>query len=91
MRRFEVTLAAPGHNHSEGMHSAEDPLVAILTDMVKSASTWEAHKDQDIENSHQDQGLTPVSRHIHCPSLDNQAEQELSESEDEDGHRNQEQ
>ena len=70
MRRFEVTLAAPGHNHSEGMHSAEDPLVEILTDMVKSASTWEAHKDQDTENSHQDQGLTPVSRQIHCPPVE---------------------
>lgn len=64
-------------------------LEEILAEMVKSAISWDENHGQDTENSPQDEELTRIPRHIHCSPLDKNTKQKLSESEDEDGHRNQ--
>ena len=63
-------------------------LEEILADMVKSATAWDEYHARDTEDPSQDEGLTRRPRHIHCPQIDRRLGQELSESEDENGHRN---
>ena len=62
-------MAALGHNHSEGMHSAEDPLIRILAEMVSAALEWEANTDSE---SDPDSSLNQDSSGIDYPPTDPQ-------------------
>ena len=84
-------MADRTHNPAEEEFLANFQLVGILAEMIKSALNWDEDHGRDTEDPLQEEGLTQNTRHLDCPSLDKQAEQESSESEDEDGHRNQEQ
>ena len=63
-------------------------LEEILAEMLKSATAWDEDHGGDVEDTLQDEGLTRIPGHIHCPSLDKRAGQKLSEREDKDGHHN---
>ena len=63
-------------------------LQEILADMVLSALLWDEHHERESEAGSPADGLTGMSRRIHCPSLDRRSKQEPSEREDEYGERN---
>ena len=62
-------MAAPGHSDPKGRRSAQDPLVEILSEMVRSALKWEA--DSQLE-SDPDSSLNQDSTGIDYPPTDPQ-------------------
>ena len=62
-------MAALGHNHSEGMHSADNPLIRILAEMIISALEWEVNSQLE---SDPDSGLNQDSTGIDYPPTDPQ-------------------
>ena len=62
-------MAALGQNNSEGRHSAEDPLIRILAEMITSALEWEV--DSQVE-SDPDSSLNQDSPGIDYPPTEPQ-------------------
>ena len=62
-------MADRGDNHSKGKRSAEDPLIRILAEMVRSALEWEA--DSQLE-SDPDSSLNQDSTGIDYPPTEPQ-------------------
>ena len=62
-------MAALGYNHSEGMHSSEDPLIRILAEMITSALEWEADPQPESDPG---PSLNQVSTGIDYPPTDPQ-------------------
>ena len=62
-------MPALGQNHSEGRHFAEDPLIRILAEMIKSALDWEADSQPE---SDPDSSLNESKSGIDYPPTDPQ-------------------
>ena len=62
-------MAALGHNHPEGRHFAEDRLIRILAEMIKSALDWEAESQPE---SDPDSSLNESKSGIDYPPTDPQ-------------------
>lgn len=62
-------MAALGQNHSEGSRSADNPLVRVLAEMIKSALEWEADSEPESDT---DSSLNNASTGIDYPPTDPQ-------------------